>query len=57
MIEGEALYYVNDNEVILKSGDYLFVDTNNVISGKFLKHSKLFAIHSPSIPSDKFEVK
>ena len=56
MIEGEARYVVNDNEVILKSGNFLFVDVNNIISGEFLKPSKIFAIHSPSIVTDKVEV-
>ncbi len=52
MLKGEARYFVNDNEVILKSGDFLFVDVNNVISGEFLKPSKIFAVHSPSIATD-----
>lgn len=29
------------------------VDVNNVISGEFLAPTKFFAIHSPSIPTDK----
>ncbi len=56
MLEGEARYKVNGNEVILKSGSFLFVDVNNIISGEFLKRSKIFAIHSPSIVNDKVKV-
>ncbi len=53
ILEGSAKYYVNDNEVILKAGDFLFIDVNNIVSGEFLEPSKIFAIHSPSIISDK----
>lgn len=56
MLEGEARYLVNNEEIILKDGNFLFVDVNNVISGKFLKQSKIFAIHSPSITTDKVEL-
>jgi len=57
MLSGKAKYLINDNEVILESGNFLFVDVNNVISGEFLESSKIFAIHSPSIVTDKVEVK
>lgn len=53
-LSGKARYTVNDNEVILKGGNFLFVDINNVISGEFLEDSIIFAIHSPSIPTDKY---
>jgi quercetin dioxygenase-like cupin family protein len=53
ILEGKAKYTINENEVILNKGDFLFVDVNNVISGKFLEPTKLFAIHSPSIVTDK----
>lgn len=55
MLEGEAIYHINENEVILKSGEFIFVNTNNLISGEFVESSRIFAIHSPSIPSDKFK--
>jgi len=47
---------INDNEVILKTGNFLFIDVNNSISGKFLKPSKILAIHSLSITSDKIQL-
>lgn len=53
ILEGKAKYNVNGNDVILNGGDFLFVDTNNIISGEYLKDSKIFSIHSPSIPTDK----
>jgi len=56
MLEGKARYTVNDKEVILENGLFLFVDANNVIAGEFLKPSKVFAIHSPSITTDKVEL-
>ena len=56
MLEGRAKYIVNDQELILETGSYLFADTNQVISAEFLEDSKIFAIHSPSLPSDKIEI-
>lgn len=53
ILEGKAKYNVNGNEVILSKGSFLFVDVNNVISGEFLEPTKMFAIHSPSIVTDK----
>lgn len=54
-LSGKARYKVNDNEIILKGGDFLFVDVNNTVSGEFLESSIIFAIHSPSLPNDKFD--
>jgi len=54
ILEGRANYKINNIKVILNGGDFLFVDVNNVISGEFLQDSSIFAIHSPSIPKDKF---
>ncbi|MFA5776138.1 MAG: cupin domain-containing protein [Patescibacteria group bacterium] len=54
-LEGQAEYRVNDTKIVLNSGDFLFVDVNNVISGEFLAPTKFFAIHSPSIPTDKVD--
>ena len=53
ILEGKARYTVNGNEVVLGKGDFLFVDVNNIISGEFLEPTKIFAIHSPSIVTDK----
>ena len=54
ILEGQARYKVNEKEVLLNGGDFLFVDINNVISGEFLQDSSIFVIHSPSLPEDKF---
>jgi len=56
ILEGKAKYTVNDKEVILNKGDFIFVDVNNIVSIKFLELTKVFAIHSPSIPGDKIVV-
>lgn len=56
MLDGKANYNINGIDVILEKGNYLFVDTNNIISGEFLEPSKIFAIHSPSLPKDKFSI-
>jgi quercetin dioxygenase-like cupin family protein len=56
VIDGKAKYTVNGNEIMLNSGDFLFVDVNNVIAAEFIEKTKLFAIHSPSIVTDKFIV-
>ena len=53
VLEGKAKYSVNGNKVILGKGDFLFIDANNVISGEFLEPTKIFAIHSPIIVTDK----
>lgn len=53
ILEGKAKYSINGEDIILEDGEFLFVDINNIIKGEFLKKSKIFAIHSPSIPSDK----
>jgi len=54
ILEGKAKYIINGKDIILESGDFLFIDKNNIIAGEFLEPSKIFAIHSPSIVSDKF---
>jgi len=54
ILEGCAKYKINDKEVILNGGDFIFIDINNIISGEFLQDSSIFAIHSPSLPKDKF---
>lgn len=54
LIEGKAIYKINDKKVMLRSGDFLFIDVKNIIQGKFIKDSKFFAIHSPSLPKDKY---
>ena len=53
ILGGEAKYFINDELINLKKGDFLFVDVNNTVEGKFEKECELLAIHSPSIPSDK----
>jgi len=53
VIEGKAKYFVNDNEVVLEKGDYLFVAANNVVSGEVLELCKMFTIHAPSLPKDR----
>lgn len=55
-LKGKAKYKINGKEVILTEGSYLFVDVNNIIEGDFLKDSAIFAIHSPSIPTDKVTI-
>lgn len=56
MIVGKAKYKINNKIVILKGGNFLFINTKNIIYGEFLKPSKIFAIHAPSIPRDKILV-
>lgn len=53
MIDGKAKYNVNGNDVMLNTGTFLFIDTNNIITGEYLEDSKTFSIHSPSLPTDK----
>jgi len=53
VIKGKAKYNVNGKDVILNTGDFLFVDMNNIVSAEYLKDSTMFFIHSPSLPTDK----
>ena len=53
MIEGSAKYNVNGKDVLLENGNFLFVDVNNIIRGEFLQPSKIFIVHTPSLPNDK----
>jgi len=53
LLKGKARFKINGLEQLLKGGDFLFVDINNIIEGEYLKPSKIFAIHSPSLPKDK----
>lgn len=55
IIQGSAKYNINGTDIFLTKGDFLFIDINNIICGVFLEDSEIFAIHSPSIPSDKFK--
>ncbi len=52
-LEGKAKFNVNGENVMLGKGDFLFVDVNNIISGEFLEPSKIFALHTPSLPDDE----
>ena len=53
MLEGSAKYNVNGKDVLLEKGNFLFIDVNNIIHGEFLEPSKIFVIHTPSLPKDK----
>jgi len=53
MIEGKAKCVINDKNMLLKAGDFLFVDANNIVGIEYTEDSKIFAMHSPSIPTDK----
>jgi quercetin dioxygenase-like cupin family protein len=53
MIKGGAIFTINGNRQKIKTGDFLFIDINNITSGEFTKDSKYFSIHAPSITDDK----
>ena len=53
ILKGKIKFKVNDKVIVLKTGDYLFLDKNNIVSSEFLEPTKIFVIHSPSIPNDK----
>jgi mannose-6-phosphate isomerase-like protein (cupin superfamily) len=53
ILEGKAKFKVNNQESILEKGMYIFVQPNNIVTTEFLETSKIIAIHSPSIPTDK----
>jgi len=53
IFKGKAKYNIDGEEVELLGGDYLFMQTYSKISAVFLEDTQLFAIHAPSIPTDK----
>jgi mannose-6-phosphate isomerase-like protein (cupin superfamily) len=53
MLEGSARYNINGKDILLEKGNFLFIDVNNIIHGEFLKPSKIFVVHTPSLPKDK----
>lgn len=53
MLDGSAKYNVNGKDVLMEKGNFLFVDVNNIIHGEFLKPSKIFVVHTPSLSKDK----
>jgi quercetin dioxygenase-like cupin family protein len=56
LVQGKAKYVLDGQENVLTSGMFLFAHPGTVISGEFLEKSEVFAIHSPSITTDKIEV-
>lgn len=53
ILKGKIRFNVNGKDIILRAGDFLFLDINNIVSSEFLEPTKIFVIHSPSIPNDK----
>lgn len=56
ILEGRAVFTINDAMAEVKAGDFLFVDINNIITGEFMEDTKYFTIHAPSITDDKVKV-
>jgi len=56
VIAGRVIFTINKNRVEVKSGDFLFVDINNIMLGEFIEDTKYFSIHAPSITHDKVRV-
>lgn len=56
-LEGKAKFNINGKNIIIKKGDFIFIGANNIISGEFIEPSKIFAIHTPSIPDDEIIIK
>ncbi len=56
ILEGKVFFTINDTRLELGAGDFLFIDTNNIILGEFVEDTKYFTIHAPSITDDKVKV-
>lgn len=56
LLEGKAEFTINDKKIILNSSEFIFIEKNNVITAEFLEKSKIFALHSPSLPKDKIVI-
>ncbi|MBU1178214.1 cupin domain-containing protein [Patescibacteria group bacterium] len=56
ILEGRAFFTINKDRVEVKTGDFLFIDTNNITLGEFVEDTIYFTIHAPSIPDDKVKV-
>lgn len=53
LLKGRVNYKINDQSVIMKKGDFIFIDINNTVEAEFLEDCEIISIHSPSIPTDK----
>lgn len=53
ILEGKAIFTINDAKLEIKTGDFLFIDRNNITLGEFIEDTKYFSIHAPSITDDK----
>jgi len=56
MLKGRANYCINDKIILVKAGDFIFIDVNNVVKAEFLENCETISIHSPSISTDKVVV-
>ena len=56
ILDGKVNYWINEDLVEIGSGEFIFVKKNNIVKAEFLEKTKLFSIHSPSIPTDKIMV-
>ncbi len=56
MLKGKAKYLINDKEILVKAGEFIFIDVNNVVKVEFLEDCEIISIHSPSISTDKVVV-
>jgi|SRR3989344_4257653 len=56
VLSGKMEFTVNGEKNILNKDDFIFTDKNNVNSLLVLEDSEILAIHSPSLPKDKYLV-
>ena len=56
MLKGKANYWINDKMILVKTGEFIFIDINNVVKAEFLENCETISIHSPSISTDKVVV-
>lgn len=56
ILEGRAIFTINDTKTEVKKGDYIFIDTNNITQIDFIENTKYFTIHAPSITDDKIKI-
>ncbi len=56
LLKGKIRNVVNGKEITISGGEFLYVESGNVVSHEFLKDSELISIHAPGIRGDKILV-
>lgn len=56
LLEGLAKFSLDGKEIEINAGEYLYIQPKTTTSAEFIEDSKLFFLHSPSLPKDKIVI-